>query len=45
MVDTASEGFGALLEARRNREQRFFHNRPPAVLDVCQVPVAGRVTK
>lgn len=45
VVDTASEGFRALLEARRQREQRFFHNRPPAVLDVCQVPVAGRITK
>jgi peptidylprolyl isomerase len=45
VIDTVSEGFRASLEVRRQREQRFFHNRPPAVLDVCQVPVAGRITK
>jgi len=29
----------------RNRKQKFFHNRPPRVLDVCQIPMAGRITK
>ncbi len=45
VMDTGSKGFDALLDDRRNRKQRFFHHRPPAVLDVCQVPVGGRLTK
>jgi peptidylprolyl isomerase len=45
VVDTNSGGFERLLEDRRNRKQKFFHNKPPEVLDVCQVPMAGRVTK
>ena len=45
VLDTESEGFEDLLRSRRNRTQRFFHNKPPEVLDVCQVPMAGRVTK
>jgi peptidylprolyl isomerase len=45
VMDTDSKGFVELLQARRERTQRFFHNRPPEVLDVCQVPMAGRVTK
>ena len=43
--DTSSPGFAGLLRDRRERKQRFFHHRPPQVLDVCQVPMAGRVTK
>lgn len=43
--DTASDGFADLLEQRRDRRQRFFHHRPPRVLDVCQVPLAGRLTR
>jgi peptidylprolyl isomerase len=43
--DTDSKGFAALLEGRRNRTQAFFHHKPPEVLDVCQVPMAGRMTK
>jgi peptidylprolyl isomerase len=42
--DTNSKVFKKLLEDRRNRKQKFFLNKPPRVLDVCQVPVAGRVT-
>jgi peptidylprolyl isomerase len=43
VMDTESEGFEDLLRDRRNRKQRFFHNKPPRVLDVCQVPMTGRV--
>jgi peptidylprolyl isomerase len=43
--DTDSKGFAALLEGRRNRTQAFFHHKPPEVLDVCQVPMAGRMSK
>jgi peptidylprolyl isomerase len=45
VMDTGSEGFGDLLRDRRERKQRFFHHQPPPVLDVCQVPMTGRVTK
>jgi len=42
VMDTNSEGFRELLDARRNRRDDFFVRRPPPVLDVCQVPVATR---
>jgi peptidylprolyl isomerase len=45
VLDTNSKGFKSLLKNRRNRKQKFFHNKPVKVLDVCQVPVAGRITK
>jgi peptidylprolyl isomerase len=45
VMDDASPGFQDLLEARRDRRQRFFHHPPPGVLDVCQVPMAGRLTR
>jgi peptidylprolyl isomerase len=45
VLDTGDESFRSYLDDRRNRKQKFFHNRPPKVLDVCQVPMAGRVTK
>jgi len=45
VMDTGSRGFEDLLEERRERRQRFFRNRPPEVLDVCQVPMAGRLTR
>lgn len=45
VMDTSSAGFTELLDQRRVRRHRFFHHRPPEVLDVCQVPMAGRVTK
>ncbi len=44
VLDTNSKAFKKLLKNRRNRTQKFFHNKPPKVLDVCQVPMAGRVT-
>lgn len=45
VMDTNSKGFRNLLEDRRNRKQKFFHTKPPKVLDVCQIPMSGRVTK
>lgn len=45
VLDTNSKGFRALLDGRRNRRQKFFHHKPPKVLDVCQVPMAGRATR
>jgi peptidylprolyl isomerase len=45
VVDTNSKGFEQYLKERRNRTQKFFHNKPPEVLDICQVPVASRTTK
>ncbi len=45
VMDTGSPGFADLLRDRRERKQRFFHRQPPPVLDVCQVPMAGRLTK
>jgi len=44
VMDTTSRGFAKLLKDRKNRKQKFFHHKPPKVLDVCQVPMAGRVT-
>ncbi len=45
VTDTSNKGFKKLLNGRLNRKQKFFHNKPPKVLDVCQVPIAGRITK
>ena len=45
VMDTNTKGFEKLLKNRRDRKQKFFHTKPPGVLDVCQVPMAGRLTK
>ena len=45
VVDTNSKAFADLLQDRRKRKQRFFKNKPPRILDVCQVPLHGRITK
>jgi len=45
VIDTDSPGFEQVLRDRRERRQRFFHQKPPQVLDVCQVPMTGRLTK
>lgn len=45
VADTGSPGFLTQMNQRRNRDQDFFVERPPRVLDVCQVPVATRVEK
>jgi len=45
VLDTSDKSFRSYLDDRRKRKQKFFHNRPPKVLDVCQVPMAGRLTR
>jgi peptidylprolyl isomerase len=45
VMDTGDKAFRNYLEDRRNRKARFFHHKPPKVLDICQVPVGGRVTR
>ncbi|MFC1689490.1 peptidylprolyl isomerase [Pseudomonadota bacterium] len=45
VMDTSSKGFEQYLKSRRDRKQKFFHHKPPEVLDICQVPVASRTTK
>lgn len=43
--DTADSSFSKMLKDRRDRKAGFFHHKPPRVLDVCQVPVSGRVIR
>ncbi len=45
VADTNSDGFKKMLEERRNRSHKFFHHKPPRVLDICQVPVPARLEK
>jgi len=45
VMDTGSEGFGDYMRSRRNRNDDFFHHKPPKVLDVCQVPIGTRLEK
>jgi len=45
MADTNSKGFINMLKERRNRRNKFFHHKPPKVLDICQVPVPARLEK
>lgn len=45
VMDTNSQGFVDYLAARKNRSEDFFFRKPPAVLDVCQVPVGSRLEK
>ena len=45
VADTNSDGFKKILTQRRNRNQKFFHHKPPKVLDVCQVPIPARLEK
>ena len=45
VADTNSGGFKKMLKERRNRSQKFFHHKPPKVLDVCQVPIPARLEK
>lgn len=40
-----SKPFRKMLDDRRKRKQKFFHNQPPPVLDICQIPNSGQVTK
>lgn len=45
VADTNSDGFKKTLKDRRNRSQKFFHHKPPKVLDICRVPVPARLEK
>jgi peptidylprolyl isomerase len=45
VADTNSDGFVKMLDGRRDRKQKFFHHKPPEVLDVCQVPIPARLEK
>lgn len=45
VMDSSSKPFKAMLEDRRKRKHKFFVNRPPEVLDVCQIPNGGKTTK
>ena len=45
VMDTNSRGFRDMMAERRDRGPGFFVNKPPEVLDVCQVPVATRVER
>jgi hypothetical protein len=45
VADTNSAGFKKMLKERRNRKQKFFHHKPPRVLDICQVPIPSRSEK
>lgn len=39
-----SDAFKNMLDGRRNREGDFWHQPPPEVLDICQVPLPVRVS-
>lgn len=45
IADTNSRGFKQSLKERRTRSDKFFHHKPPKVLDICQVPVPARLEK
>jgi peptidylprolyl isomerase len=45
VADTNTNGFRAMLKKRRNRSDKFFHHKPPKVLDICQVPIPSRLEK
>lgn len=44
-IDTADKSFKSYLDDRRKRKDKFFHHRPPKVLDACQVPLPGHLTR
>jgi len=45
VMDSSSKPFKAMLEDRRKRRHKFFVNKPPEVLDLCQIPNGGKTTK
>lgn len=45
VADTNGKGFKKSLKERRDRKHKFFHHKPPRVLDICQVPVPVRLEK
>lgn len=44
-IDTTDKAFESYLDDRRKRKDKFFHHRPPKVLDACQVPLPGHLTR
>lgn len=45
VMDSESKPFRKMLEERRIRRHKFFYNKPPKILDVCQIPNMGKVTQ
>ena len=45
VADTNSDGFKKMLKERRNRKEKFFHHKPPEVLDICRVTIPLRLEK
>ena len=43
--NTESTDFAERLVKRRARKNEFFYQKPPPVLDVCQVPIRSRLVK
>jgi len=43
--NTESSDFAERLVKRRARDNEFFYQKPPPVLDVCQVPIRSRLIK
>jgi len=43
--NTESTAFAERLVRSRARENKFFYQKPPPVLDVCQVPIRSRLIK
>lgn len=41
-LNPESEEFSTVIEGRRHRTHPFFARKPPAVIDVCQVPIQVR---
>ena len=41
-LNPESEAFTTVIEGRRHRTHPFFARKPPAVIDVCQVPIQVR---
>ena len=45
VADTNGDGFKKSLKERRNRKHKFFHHKPPKVLDICQISIPARLEK
>lgn len=45
VMDSESKPFRKMLAERRNRKHKFFYNTPPKLLDVCQIPNQGKITR
>jgi peptidylprolyl isomerase len=43
--NTASTAFAERVVSRKERNNAFFYKKPPAVLDVCQIPIRSRLVK